>query len=135
LEGAQAYERAGGETEMKVSGLIKRKMYKKLPFVEVEWIDAVDRKFTGTVGDAVLRGQLAHRFQGGYLVHRDEKVLVLAQTWDPPDDDHEEPTVDTLTVIPADWVVKLSIRGGGRRKPDERPAKPAPPDNTKSPGE
>jgi len=82
------------------------------PLVEVEWMDAVDRKFSGPVPEAIRRGRLYRRFQAGYLIHQDEEVTLLTQTWDPPDvtEHEEEPQVDALTVIPTKWIVKIRHR-------------------------
>jgi hypothetical protein len=92
----------------------------KPPLVEVEWIDAVERDFTGTIPEAVAKGTLLRRFQVGYLVHRGpnakgEQVVILAQTLDPPENTAEELRVDRLTVIPDDWVVALRYKNRRRR--------------------
>ena len=101
---------------------------KKPSLVEVHWIDAVDRDFSGPIPEAIVRGKLSERYQGGYLIHQDETVTVLAQTYDPPEPDVgiDVARVDYLTVIPTKWVISIK----GRRK--EKPRAVAVPDRVET---
>lgn len=86
------------------------------PSVEVEWIDAVDRKFSGPIEEAKIRGKLYRRFQSGYLLHQTEEVTLLAQIYDPPEGDEQQGTVDYITVIPTKWVVRIIYKPQRRKK-------------------
>lgn len=85
--------------------------------VEVDWLDACDRTFVGPIAEALVRAKLAHRFQTGYLLRADDELVVLAQTFDPAQDDQDEAEVESLTIIPAGWVKTLRYRRGSRAKP------------------
>lgn len=96
----------------------------KPPLVEVEWTDATDIAFNGTVEEAKTK-KLACRFQAGYLVHQNENVTILAQTYDPANEEGDEATVERLTLIPTGWVISI------RHRRQRRPKKP----NAESPVE
>jgi hypothetical protein len=104
----------GGETTAK-------RRRRRPPYVEVEWWDAVDREFSGTIEAARQQG-LARRFQAGYLVHQDERTTILAATYDPPEGKHPE-QVENLTIIPTCCVI--AIRGKRRRQAQQPASEPA----------
>lgn len=83
----------------------------KPSLVEVEWDDActID-SLHGTLNGVLDEAKLVRRLTVGYLLKSDDRVVVLAKDYDPPESNDDVPEVGNITVIPAGWVVRIVSR-------------------------
>lgn len=78
---------------------------RKPPRVEVVWLDAATTPGPLSRDEAIKKATLVERHTLGYVVDRDEKRIVVAQTFDP-----ESGEFDDVTTIPAPWVIRRRKR-------------------------
>jgi len=78
--------------------------------VEVVWRDAVSFGEPFRAEEVAVKAQLSERHTVGYLLYQDDERVVVAQTYDPDDDE-----ADDVTVIPAPWVVRRVNRRKRRK--------------------
>jgi phosphoserine phosphatase len=70
--------------------------------VLIKWNDAVSHSDTKTISDAT-KLKPYRRETIGYLIVKNKKCVVVSATFDEKDSQ-----VDTITVIPQDWVIKIT---------------------------
>lgn len=95
----------------------------KPKLVEVEWTDArsVYEQFPLTT--AIEKCTLVQRVTVGYVVLKDRERLLLAHTYDPPNEHEAEGGAD-FTVIPRGWVKEIrelqpATDGETKKEPSE----------------
>jgi hypothetical protein len=92
------------------------------PLVEVSWTDACNNFGPSRTLEEARRVSLTRRRTVGYLVLNEDRVIV-AETFDEPENIDDVPEVENLTVIPAGWVQKIKyLRGGPKRDASTSPA-------------
>lgn len=80
----------------------------KPALVEAEWDDATSINEQMSLSDAQDRCTLDRRFTVGYLVKKTREALTLAQTFDPPTQEHEVDAGCDFTTIPRGWIKSLT---------------------------
>lgn len=88
---------------------------KHYPLVEVTWRDAVGFGEHFKVDEIPSRIALPERTTSGYLIYQDDKMVVVAGTLDPEDDE-----VDDVTAIPAPWKVRRVRRPKPKKRRKKR---------------
>lgn len=78
---------------------------RKLPLVEVVWLDAVTVAGPVEIADVATGVVLAERHTTGYLIAQTKDAITVAQTFDPDDGE-----VADVTIIPAPWVIRRRRR-------------------------
>lgn len=89
----------------------------KPPVVVVEWIDARDLAESCPYDAERIAAvaTLVRRETSGFLVYQDKNRTVLAHDYDA---DEDPPEVGNFTVIPSEWVQKVSYKTR-KQKPKE----------------
>lgn len=84
--------------------------HRRLPLVEVTWLDACTYSEQWSLNEVLTRAKLVERRSVGYLLAEDhEGLTIIAGTYDP------SPTVENvgvadITVIPKQWVKAMKGR-------------------------
>ena len=79
----------------------------KPPLVEVEWDDATSVTEQMPLSDVPDRCTLDRRFSVGYLVKKTRESITVAQTFDPPAQEHEVDSGADFLTIPRGWVKSM----------------------------